>query len=316
MALGGSAVIGALLPFGVLLALNLAGAQGMPGVVLHGWGALAALALLLASAAALLALWLGRPWLGGTVARALHLVAAAFGVMGLLALGLSYILLPMFALAPVPAQRQQLAAGATALLALALGLAAAVAAPLPLLPPLLRAAAAATGGLALAWHLVLMRRVLATGMRRDLGRSLRLMQLGWACAALALLLALAMAVAAMHGAPVAAQGRALGVLLLVGWLLLLSFLLGVLQRVLPFLASLHAARGQRRPPTPSALTLDRALAWHARAHAAALVLLLAAAFAGHPWLVAAAAAVGLAGALAFALFFGVLLRRLAAPPAA
>ncbi|MCW5611583.1 MAG: hypothetical protein KIS83_13030 [Rubrivivax sp.] len=317
MALGGSAVIGALLVFGVLLALNLAGAQGMPGVVLHGWGALAALALLLASAAALLALWLGRPWLEGTVARALHLVAAAFGVMGLLALGLSYILLPMFALAPVPAQRQQLAAGATALLALALGLAAAIAAPLPQLPqlpPLLRAAAAATGGLALAWHLLLMRRVLATGMRRDLGRSLRLMQLGWACAALALLLALAMAVAALHGAPVAAQGRALGVLLLVGWLL--SFLLGVLQRVLPFLASLHAARGQRRPPTPSALTLDRALAWHARAHAAALVLLLAAAFADHPWLVATAAAFGLAGALAFALFFGVLLRRLAAPPAA
>jgi hypothetical protein len=58
-----------------------------------------------------------------------------------------------------------------------------------------------------------------------------------------------------------------------GWLL--SFLLGVLQRILPFLAAMHAAQGRRRPPTPSALTLSRALAWHAAAHALALLLLAA-----------------------------------------
>ena len=70
------------------------------------------------SAAALVTLWLGRPWLDADAARGLHLVSGAFGVMGLLAFGLAYILLPMFALAGVPDERQQLACGAAALAAL------------------------------------------------------------------------------------------------------------------------------------------------------------------------------------------------------
>jgi hypothetical protein len=111
------------------------------------------------------------------------------------------------------------------------------------------------------------------------------------------------------GAPADRLGRLFGIALVGGWLL--SFLLGVLQRILPFLASMHAAQGQRRPPTPSALTIDRPLAWHFGAHAAALALLAAAALADRAWLAAAAGAVGLGGALAFAAFFVVLMRRLA-----
>jgi hypothetical protein len=72
LAAGAALVIGALLPFALLLALNLRAARGMAGVVLHGWGAQAALALLLASAAALVALWLGHPVLGRDAARGLH----------------------------------------------------------------------------------------------------------------------------------------------------------------------------------------------------------------------------------------------------
>jgi hypothetical protein len=312
MAAGGAAVIAGLLAFGLLLALNLAGARGMPGIVLHGWGALLALAALLATAAALLSMWLGRPWLDAGAARALHLASAAYGLMGLLALGLSYILLPMFALAAVPGERRQLAAGGVALSALALAAAAAF-----LGGPArdnVRALAAALGLLALGLHLQLIRQVLAGGMRRDLGRALLLMKLGWASAGASLLLALALSLGLSLGAPADRLGRLFAVMLVGGWLL--SFLFGVLQRILPFLASLHAARGQRRPPTPSALTSDRALAWHARAHAAALALLVAAALADDARLAAAAGAVGLLGALAFAFFFGTLLQRLAraAPP--
>lgn len=52
-----------------------------------------------------------------------------------------------------------------------------------------------------------------------------------------------------------------------------SSLSGVPQRILPFLASLHAARGgKRRPPTPSALTLEAPLALHLAANVAALLL--------------------------------------------
>ena len=91
---------------------------------------------------------------------------------------------------------------------------------------------------------------------------------------------------------------------------LLTFLLGVLQRILPFLAAMHAGRSRRRPPTPSALTLARALSWHAGAHGLALALLAAGVAASSPALLRAAGAVGSLGALCFAGFFAVLLNRL------
>jgi hypothetical protein len=73
---------------------------------------------------------------------------------------------------------------------------------------------------------------------------------------------------------------------------------------------MHAAQGQKRPPTPSALTLERPLAWHFHSHLGALALLAVAALADSAWLAAAAGAVGLAGALAFGWFFVVLMQRL------
>jgi len=272
--------------------------------VLHGWGALLALALLGLSAVALVALWLGRPLLDAAAARGLHLLAAAFGVMGLLVFGLAYVLLPMFALAPVPDERRQLASGTAAIAAIALAMVAAFG----IAPTALRLAAIGAGTLALVLHLQLMRQTLAAGMRRDFGRALVLMRIGWGSLALALALGLALVL----GAPAETVGRLFGIAVIGGWLL--SFLFGVLQRILPFLASMHAARGQKRPPTPSALTLDRPLAWHLACHVAALVLLAAATLVAAPALAGvlatAAALAGLAGALCFGTFFAVLLRRL------
>lgn len=300
VAAGAAAVLGALAVFGVLLGLNLRGAHGMPGVVLHGWGALAALALLGLSAVALIGLWLGRPLLDAAAARGLHLLAGAFGVMGLLVFGLSYVLMPMFALSPVPDEYRQRASGAAAIAAIALAMVAAFG----VVPTALRLAAIAAGTLALGLHLQLMRQTLTVGMRRDFGRALVLMRIGWGSLALALGLALAMVL----GAPVQTFGRLFGIVVVGGWLL--SFLFGALQRILPFLAAMHAARGQKRPPTPSALTLDRALSWHLRCHVAALVALAAATLAGSAGLAAAAALAGLAGALCFGVFFAVLMWRL------
>lgn len=301
LAAGAAMVIGALLPFALLLALNLRAARGMAGVVLHGWGAQAALALLLVSAAALVALWMGHPLLNRDTARGLHLVAGVFGFMGLLTFGLSYVLLPMFTLGRVPDERQQVAAGTVALLAVAL----AAAAPLTTALALpLRAAALLAGAAALALHLRLVRAVLASAMRRELGVAGRLMAGGWA----GLMLAWAAAAAALATGPDSTAGRLFALSAVLGWLL--SFLLGVLQRILPFLAAMHAGQGRRRPPTPSALTLARALSWHAAAHALALVLLAAGVAASSTALVRAAGAVGSLGALSFAGFFAVLLSRL------
>ena len=93
----------------------------------------------------------------------------------------------------------------------------------------------------------------------------------------------------------------------------LAFVLGILQRIVPFLASMHAARGRRRPPTPSSLTAEQPLRAHFWLHAAALALLAAGILAGSGALVLAAAAAGTVGALAYAAFFATAVRRMTAP---
>ena len=313
LAAGASVVLAVLLGWGGLLTLNLHGASGMPGVRWHGWVALASLALLAFSAAALVLLWSGRPLLDRDSARALHLAAGVFGLMGMLVFGLSTILLPMFALASVPPEREQLVCAAAGSAALLLAATAAFAPAASVAVLALRGLALAAAGAAFALHCIGMRRVLATGMRRELGRSARLMYIGWGGGALAIALAAATlaldATGAARGSGLSATLGPLFVLAAVGgWLL--SFLFAVLQRIVPFLASMHAARGRRRAPTPSALTLDAALAWHERGHGVALVLLAAAVIQRNgPWLLLAAAC-GLGAALAFAVFYGVLCLRL------
>jgi hypothetical protein len=132
-----------------------------------------------------------------------------------------------------------------------------------------------------------MERALRARLRPALSPSFLLVRVSWAC----LLAALALAALDFPG------GKALfAIALLPGWLL--SFVLGVLQRIVPFLASVHAGRAGA-----SALTPVRLLAAHRALHLAALALLVAAALSGAPALAAAGAACGLAGAAAFATFF-------------
>jgi hypothetical protein len=230
----------ALIAWTALVARHLVGARGMPGVTAHAWVALGSLGVLLASALLLAAGWMGWPAPARQPLLALHLVFAPFGFMGMLALGLSYILVPMFALAHPPRAAAQLAS--CALLAAGLGLAA-----LSLLAPhapWLRALAWACGVAGVLLHLHLMRAALAEGMRKELGRSLVLVKLAWA----ALLLALVAGGLAWAGVDLPRLHAWVGLALL-AWLL--SFVLGMLQRILPFLAALHAAAGSDAdPPAP------------------------------------------------------------------
>src|SRR6266496_4247205 len=63
LAAGAAAIVLALAIYGVLLARNLIGAKGMPAVVAHGWGALASLVVVLATAASLAGAYAGAPGL-------------------------------------------------------------------------------------------------------------------------------------------------------------------------------------------------------------------------------------------------------------
>jgi hypothetical protein len=272
----------------------------MPGVVAHGWAALGALLVMLLSALALAGLYLGLPLLDRTTALALHVAFAAYGFMGLLALGFSYILVPMFALSATPDERVAIASCGLAVAALGLAAAAAFGiAPLPL-----RLAALALGASAVALHLRVMLAALRTGLRRELGPSFTLVRIGWACLAASLLLAGAVAL----DLPGPGLPTLWTLVLIGGWLL--TFVLAMLQRIAPFLASMYAAGRGRRAPTPSSLSAQRPLAMHFAAHLAALAALALAVLADSPALAALAALVGVFGAGAFAVFFIGLLRRL------
>jgi hypothetical protein len=300
MAAGSAAVAVAMLAWAALLGANLRGARGMPGVVLHGWASLGALLVMLAAALSLVALYFGVLLLDRSTALALHIAFAAYGFMGLLAFGLSYILVPMFALSVAPDERQAVVSCGLVVAALA----AAALAAAGVAPQVLRVVALVVGGGAVALHLRLMHGALRSGMRRELGRSFTLVRVGWA----ALPASLAAALAVALDVPVAGVRTLFGLVLIGGWLL--SFLLGMLQRILPFLASMHTARGGARPPTPSALTAGRPLAIHFHCHLGALAVLLLAVLVDSTALAALAAGVGAAGAAAYAVFFVVLWRRM------
>ena len=184
LGLGAAAVVAALALYGWLLAENLRRARGMPVVVAHGWAALAALALLAAAGLALVAhyehgLALDR----GAVASA-HLVLAAYGFMGLLALGLSQFLVPMFALAPAPSARSAYSALGMAAGAIVLALAAIALGAHGLL-----AFAALLGLAAALLHVISLERALRRRLRPPLGPALQLARSAWACLVASLALA-------------------------------------------------------------------------------------------------------------------------------
>jgi hypothetical protein len=260
--------------YGWLLYHNLRGARGMPVVVAHGWAAIAGLALTLVLGLALAAGFMHGFVLDYQAMRNAHLVAALFGFMGLLALGLSNLLLPMLAIAPPPRPRIALLTLSAAIVAIALAALG------------FRNAGLVLGLAAALTHVVTMERAFARRLRPPLGSAFMLIRVSWACLVAGLAVALA-------GGPL----LVVGVLLVPGWLL--TFLLGVLQRIAPFLASVHASRGA---PLISELTPRRLLAVHGVLHVGALVALLGAALSSAPWLAHLAAALGLAGAAAFAAF--------------
>lgn len=303
LACGAVGVAIALAVYGALLAHNLRGAKGMPAVIAHGWVALASLAALLATALSLAFAYAGAPLFARGTALALHVAFAAYGFIGMLVLGLSYVLVPMFALSPSPDERRALASCALAAIALLL----AGATAFGIAPQSLRIVALVAGGAAVALHLRSMAIALGTGMRRELGRSFTLVRVAWALLVASLLAALGIAV----DVPLDGLPTLFGVLLIAGWLL--TMLLGLLQRIVPFLASMHAIPGARRPPTPSALTAQRPLAIHFWCHLAALALLVFAILVDSPQLARAAAAIGVIGALAFGAFFVIVMWRRSHP---
>jgi hypothetical protein len=300
---GSIAVVAALALFAVLLADNLRRAQSLPVVAAYGWTALAAL-MALAALGVLLGVDYTRAVLPDHGSAALaHAILGGYGFMGMLAVGFSYVLVPMFALSRSADTPRALTTLAFALAGLLLGSAGALADNHIALN-----AAIAAGGIAAAIHLVSMRHILAGGMRKRLGLSFVLVRIAWAMLPVSLLAGLA----ALHGLAGPNGPTLFGFLLLSGWLL--TFLLGILQRIMPFLASMHAMRAQSAPPP---LLSELAGAGPLKVHAVCHVIAVSAIAAGIGFNqvlpVRLGAVIGLAGALAFAAFTATIIRRMLTP---
>lgn len=301
----------ALLLYASQIAVNLARASNktaaMGLVVWHGILALLALAALAAFGVMLALDMAGGAGLDDYAAVVgAHLVLACYGFMGLLALGFSSFLIPMFALAPAPSLR-----GGYIVLGLMTGGILLATGGLLAGPGWLLVAGSALGlcgGIGYVW---LMEDVVRQRMRRRLDRYFILIRSGWALLPLSLALALLWSAGAADIIPAAALPERLlalfGVLLLVGWLL--SFMLGVLHRIVPFLASMHLMIPGSTPPLLSALTPGLLQRAHIALHLAALALLLAGIGADSTAIIRLGAVSGLAAALAFAAIIAIVLRR-------
>jgi hypothetical protein len=287
-----------LLVFAGLAAENLRRAGSLPVVAAYGWTALASL-IALACLGIALAIDHDSAILPdhGSFALA-HLILGGVGFMGFLALGFSHVLVPMFALASAPAKRPSLVGFLLAISALLL---ATLGALLDNRPMLTLACLVGLG--AAAMHLWLMAHALGTGMRKRLGLSFVLVRIAWAMLPLTLLAGLA----ALYGLAGSNGPTLFGFLLIGGWLL--TFLLGVLQRILPFLASMHAARPGASPPLVSGLAASWPLKLHALCHCAALAMIGVAIGLDDAMLTRLGAATGLLGAVAFAWFTADVIRR-------
>jgi hypothetical protein len=277
--------------FAVLIGDNLRRVGSLP--VVTGHGVLATICLLaLAGLGAALVFDFDGGFLDRHADMALlHMVLAGFGFMGVLAIGFSLVLVPMFALSrslPPRLGWVQLALATAALAAFTL----ADLAQLPLLAPV----AALLGLGAAGTYLWQMRQTLQKAMRKRLGLAFGLIRASWGLMAAALLLGLALAL----GVPVPNGPALFGFVLVAGWLL--TFLTGILQRILPFLASMHAAGKSGLPPLLSELADERPLRVHAACHGAALVLCAGGIVADYGLAVRVGAAIGAVGAVAFVVF--------------
>ncbi len=289
-----------LLFFTLLTANNLYRAHSaMPVVTAHGWGAITALIIL-----SILGISLLLNFTTGFIEdrqsiAAVHFIFATFGFMGLLVFGFSHVLIPMFVLSrSLPSQFgwYELTLSTMAIVVAITGILMQNN-NLIIFATLLGIASSAT-------YLWLMRIALRTSIRKRLGLSFVIIKASWSLLVISLLLALAL----MMDLPVPNGMTLFGFLLIVGWLL--TFLTGILQRIMPFLASMHVCSKDGKPPLLSELTAERPLVVHAVCHFAALGFCSTGIVLNAPVLVKTGAVFGFVGAIAFAGFAGYIIRKM------
>ncbi|MCC7166425.1 MAG: hypothetical protein IT565_02540 [Rhodospirillales bacterium] len=290
-ALGGSLAGAALSLYLILLVDNLLNVKEMPVVIVHIWGAAAALLATIGLGIAL-ALNLGLGYLPDRAGLLqAHALLATYGFMGMMSMGLSHVLIPMFALAPAAETRPNLIGAVLAMAALLLaGLGSVLRLDaLVALAALLGLAVAAIYGRAMV-------SIVKQRMRKQLGFFFTHLRLAWILLPASLMAGL-LALAGLLGE----RGPLIfGFLLVFGWLL--TFLTGTLSRIMPFLASMHTVSQSGRTPLLSALMAEWPLRIQLGLHLGALLLVLGGLAGGWADMIRLGALLGIGGAVALAAY--------------
>lgn len=284
--------------YGVTIARLLARASTPSGLIHHVWAGIAALALAIGVAITLVVNY-SHGFVPDPHAWALaHAILAGFGFMGMLALGFSTVLIPMFSMAEAPGGVWLDVSFILLILAIALAVAGVLLAYRWVVGAGIVAGLAGSG-----LHIWLMSKALAARMRRRLSPEFWLIRVSWILLPATLVLALAL----VFGVAPEGTEALFGFALLFGWLL--TLLVAVLQRVMPFLASMHLMRKGKRSVPPSKLVPEQPLTVHRWCHCAALVLVAAGIMLSWLPLIRLGAMVGGVGAVAFACFAATVLLR-------
>ncbi len=291
VAVGAGLAGAALSIFAVLIADNLRRARSLPLVAAHGWAAVMSLLVLLALGLGA-AFDFAAPFLPDHQAVAgAHLVAAVFGFMGMLAVGFSYVLVPMFALSRSPSPYLAWTGFGLGCCALVAGIAGFFVDHVYLL-----AGAAIIGLWAATLYLAAMAQVMKKRMRKRLGRSFFLIRIAWVLLPVSLITALAVLI----GEPIPDGPAIVVVLVLLGWQL--TFVLGILQRIMPFLGSMHVSQQPGGQSLVSRFTDIWELKYSAYCHLTALVLLCIGLITEWPLIIRGAGLCGVVGAILFLRF--------------
>lgn len=287
-AIGGLAVAFGLAVHAGLLAVSLARVRRQRALTAHGWVALLSLSVVIVSGPLLVFRFVhALPWLPVGLASA-HQVAAGFGFIGMLGVGFSSLLVPMFMVARGPTEaRQRWVFGV-----LAASLSTSLLGALADASPVWRISAALPGLAAAVVHSLAMLSVLRRRRARDSGASVTLIGLAW----IAFPASIASGAWALAGGP----PQPFVALLVISWLL--SLLLGMLLRILPFLASVHLKFRGGAMPSVRDLSCRGCARLVVGGQCGAALLLPVGLAAGDASTVAVAALCGLASALGLAGF--------------
>jgi hypothetical protein len=261
LVMGGILIAIALLIYVYLVFDNLVFASSMGIITAYIWVAIISLCLVVTLGIALVMDYYHVFLADHSFVAVTHMLLASYGFMGMLSLGFSYILIPMFGLAAFNNKKLALTGFILNVIALLL-----LVVDLFSSKNMLLWFAILSGFSGSVCYLYSMSQILQQRMRKRLGFSFMMIYLSWCALPLSIVTGTMMKLGIVKPA-------VFGVILLLAWLLI--FLVGILQRIAPFLTTMHLAQGRAgKAPTQAELTSEISLKICNYGYIASLALLI------------------------------------------